>query len=206
MSGLHGGERRNAMDTKSWRFRSVVGASTVAVSAAVALGVTGLGSEVFAAGANTGSAAQTSGQTSAPATQPAVTGAKKQTLLGTYVESGEGEGAAISSELPKTLDPVNKLTCPSGESCIIAVTISAQLNQSTTDTGNEFANAWTIDGEPAGAYGPYLGSTPTNGTFVVGTWTDQESVAAGKHKVQSEVYSLDGAALWAWTVTYNLYD
>jgi hypothetical protein len=49
------------MNTKSWRFRSLVGASTIAVSAVVALGATGMGSEVFAAGANHGPAALTPG-------------------------------------------------------------------------------------------------------------------------------------------------
>ena len=53
----------------------------------------------------------------------------------------------------------------------------------------------------------YFGSSPTDGSASGGTWTDQQSgVAAGKHKVQSFVYSIDGATLFAWTVTYNLYD
>ena len=78
---------------------------------------------------------QTPSQSNPPAIQPAATPAKKQTLLGTYVESGDGEGEAVASGSPVTLDPVNKLTCPSGESCIITTAISVQLNQSGTASG-----------------------------------------------------------------------
>lgn len=195
------------MNTNGWRFRSLVGASAVGVSAAVALGVTGLGGGVFAAGANGGPpTAETPSQSNPPATQPAVTPAKKQTLLGTYVESGNGNGEAIAAGSPTLLGPVNKLTCPSGEACVITTAISVQMNQSGTASPNQFAVAWTLDGGGAGASGPWLGSIPTNGSFVGGTWTDQESVAAGNHKVQGAAYSELGGNLWAWTVTYNIYD
>ena len=195
------------MNANGWRFRSLVGASAVGVSAAVALGVTGLGGGVFAAGANGGPpTAETPSQSNPPAIQPAATPAKKQTLLGTYVESGDGEGEAVASGSPVTLDPVNKLTCPSGESCIITTAISVQLNQSGTASVDQFAAAWTLDGDGVGAFGPWLGSIPTNGSYVGGTWTDQASVPAGKYKVQAEVYAELGGNLDAWTVTYNIYD
>jgi hypothetical protein len=52
-----------------------------------------------------------------------------------------------------------------------------------------------------------MGSSPSNFSYTSGTWTDQTpGVGAGKHKVQSFVSSQDGANLYAWTVTYNLYD
>jgi hypothetical protein len=78
------------MNMKSWRFRSLVGASTIAVSAGLALGVTGVGSEVGAVGANSGrSSAVTPGQTSVAAGSPATAGDNKLTLIGTYVDSGQ---------------------------------------------------------------------------------------------------------------------
>src|ERR1700722_4085537 len=112
------------MNKNSWRFRSVAGVSTAVVTVAVALGVTGLGSDVFAAGAPVGPSSAGSSNQTAPAAQAPSSGAKKQTLLGTYVESGNGAGETLAPETSVALDPVNKLTCPSGAACTITATIS----------------------------------------------------------------------------------
>jgi hypothetical protein len=73
--------------------------------------------------------------------------------------------------------------------------------------GNEIATAWELDGTVTGFGAPFLTELPTDANYVGGTWTSEESgVAAGKHKVQSFVYALDGGGLGIWTVTYNLYD
>jgi hypothetical protein len=195
------------MNTKSWRFRSLVGASTIAVSAVVALGATGMGSEVFAAGANHGPAALTPGAgTNVPAVITDSPRAKEQTLIGTYIESGSGGGAALSPGTLTALDSVNKLTCPAGQTCTITDTISVNVGGNST-AGNEIATAWELDGTVTGFGAPFLTELPTDANYVGGTWTSEESgVAAGKHKVQSFVYALDGGGLGIWTVTYNLYD
>lgn len=191
------------MNIKSWQFRTVVGASTIAVSAVVALGATGMTSAVFAAGANNGPSAPMLGTTNTQAVHPDSSGAKKETLLGTYIQSGVST-SAVSAGFT-ALDPANKLTCPSGQTCTITATISVQLGGNLT-AANLYAAEWTLDNESAGQ-SPYLGETPSDGTYAGDTWTsDQPGVAAGKHTVETYVFSRDGATLGSWTVTYNLYD
>ena len=132
------------MNTKSWRFKSIVGVSTIGISAAIALGVTGVGSDVFAAGTSGSPSVVTPSQSNGSNVQPATSGAKKLTLLGTYVESGEG-GSLAASTLT-AIDPVNKLTCPAGQTCTFTATISVQMAATTTDAGDQFASAWQLDG------------------------------------------------------------
>jgi hypothetical protein len=195
------------MNKNSWRFRYVVGVSTAVVTAAVALGVTGLGSDVFAAGAPAGPSSAVSSNQTAPAAQAASSAAKKQTLLGTYVESGNGAGETLAPETSVALDPVNKLTCPAGETCTITATISVQLVDHNKDVSNLYCMPWELDGSDAGEQAPFVGETLTDGLLSGSTWTDQQSgVSAGKHNVQSFVFTQKGANLASWTVTYNLYD
>jgi hypothetical protein len=198
------------MNTKNWRIRCLIGASTAVVTAVVALGATGAASNVFAAGVPTGpSPALLSSSSPSPGAQPAATGAKKQTLIGTYVESGNGlgDGDTLPPETQVALDSATKLTCPSGAICTITDTISVQLVDHNDDAGNLYCMPWDVDGNPAGEQGPFVGETSTDGLLTGRTWTDQESgVAAGKHTVQSFVFTQKGASLGSWTVTYNIYD
>jgi hypothetical protein len=193
------------MNMKSWRFKSIVGVSTIGFSAAIALGVTGVGSDVFAAGTSGSPSVVTPSQSNGANVQPFAPGAKKLTLLGTYVESGEG-GSLAASTLT-AIDSVNKLTCPAGQTCTITDTISVEMAAATTDASDQFASAWQLDGSYTGEEGPYIGELPTDQKYVGGTWTDRESgVSAGKHTVQSFAYAEDGASLGNWTVTYCIYD
>jgi hypothetical protein len=195
------------MNKNSWRFRSVVGVSTAVVTSAVVLGVTGLGSDVFAAGAPAGPSSAVSSNQTTPAAQAAASGAKKQTLLGTYVESGNGAGETLAPETSVALDPVNKLTCPSGTTCTITATISVQLVDHNKDASNLYCMPWQLDGNDAGEQGPFVNETSTDGLLNGATWTDQQSgVATGKHTVQSFVFTQKGANLASWTVTYDIYD
>jgi hypothetical protein len=196
------------MNTESWRFRSSVGAATIVVAAGVALGATGMASGVFAADAPSGpTSATTAGQTAVPALQATAGPAKKQTLIATVVGSGNGNGQVVPAEGFLTLDPLTKLTCPSGQTCTITSTISVQLVDHNKDASNLYAVPWKIDGNFAGEQGPFIGETLTDGLLSGGTWTDQQTgVAAGKHTVQSSVFTQKGADLASWTVTYNVYD
>ncbi len=191
------------MNTKSWKFRSLVGASTVAATAAVALGATGLGGTVFAGGASSPSSSVAGLPTNAPAASPGAA-APNETLLGTYVESGSG--GTLAAGTLTAIDPVNKITCPAGDSCTIVTSISIQMTASTDDAGDRYATAWQLDGAFTGELGPFLGDLPTDQDYQGATWTDKESgVTPGKHKVQAFGYVDDGAALGSWTVTYTLY-
>ncbi len=178
------------MNIRCWQFRSLVGASTIAVTAAVALGATGAASDVFAARAKPGpSSAVAASQTNAPTVEPASTVVKKQTPLSTTIESGFAL-QPLSANTDTALDPVNKLTCPTSETCTITDTISVELNSDSGDYGNYFSAPWQIDGHYTGQEGPFMGSVPQDGTYIGGTWTDTESdIGAGKHTVQSFVYS-----------------
>lgn len=190
------------MNIKSWKFRSVVGVSTVAAAAAIALGATGLGGEVFAGGASAPSAS-VAGQGNAQLVSPA-TAAPKEALLATYSESGEG--GSLPAATLTAIDPVNKVTCPAGDSCTIETTISIQLQATTSDAGDRFGAPWQLDGNYTGEFGPFLGELPTDGSYIGDTWTDKESgVTPGKHKVQVFGYADDGANVAYWTVTYQVY-
>src|ERR1700722_18184673 len=191
------------MNTKSWQFRSLVGASTIALSAAGALGAT-----AAAGGAGAPTEASSVGamadHASAPVSPLAPVTATKLTLLGTYVESAS-PGSSVPASALTPIDQVNKLTCPSSHTCTITATISVQLGGPAT-AGNAFFTPWMINGVLVGEHGPSLGEVPSDGFLVGGTWTDQQTGVTGKAKVQSFVQVDDGAPLDNWTVTYNIYD
>jgi hypothetical protein len=186
---------------------SLVGAATIAATAGATLAATGMANDVFAANAPSGStSAATAGQTAVPGAQATAATAKKQTLIGTLVESGNGGNQVVPAEGFVTLDPLGKLTCPAGQTCTIAVAMSVQLVDHNEDASNLYAMPWKVDGNFAGEQGPFIGETLTDGLLSGGTWTDQQTVAAGKHTVQTSVFTQKGANLGSWTVTYNLYD
>jgi hypothetical protein len=192
---------------RSLRFRSVVGASAIVLTAGLAFGATGMASDVFADGAPSGvSSATVPSQANGPVAPSASVGAKKLTLLGTYVETGNGNGMSVPAGAETTLDPVNKLTCPSGQTCTITDTIDVQLAAANSSAENKFGFPWHLDGFDTPDT-PYVGLTPANGDLVSGSWSgNQTGISAGKHTVQSLVFSLEGAKLFAWTVTYSIYD
>ncbi len=195
------------MNTKNWRFMSLIGAATVAVTAGATFAATGMASDVFAANAPSApTSAAAPGQTAVPGAQATATAAKKLTLIDTLVESGNGAGVVVPAEGFVTLDPLGKLTCPAGQTCTITSTISVQLVDHNKDASNLYAMPWKVDGNFAGEQGPFIGETLTDGLLSGGTWTDQQTVSAGKHTVQSSVFTQKGANLSSWTVTYNLYD
>jgi hypothetical protein len=191
------------MNTKRWQFRSLVGASTIVVSGALALGATaaaggaGSQSEGSSVGASVGDA-------SAPVTSSTSATATKLTLLDTYVES-DSPGSSIPASTLTPIDQVNKLKCPSSHTCTITATISVELDGPAT-AGNAFFTPWMINGVLVGENGPSLGEVPTDGFRVGATWTDQQTGVTGKPKVQSFVQVDNGATLENWTVTYNIYD
>jgi hypothetical protein len=193
---------------KSLSIRSRIVASALAATAVVGLGVSAMGNTVFAATAQSRPPAEVvPSQTNPAAAQPASVGTKKQTLVGTYIESGNGDGETLSPETQVALDPLNRVTCPSGETCTITDTISVQLVDHNKDVSSLYCMPWQVDGTPAGEQGPFVGETSTDGLLTGDTWTDQQpGVAAGKHTVQSFVFSQKGASLASWTVTYSVYD
>ncbi len=192
---------------KRVRVSSLLGASAIAIVAVTVVGGTGAANNVIAAGANPGPAsARTPSAAISSAVHPTAVGAGKQTLLATYIESGNGDGETLAPEQSSALDSLNKVTCPSGDTCTITATISVQLVDHNKDAGNLYCVPWELDGNEAGEQGPFIGETSTDGLLTGDTWTDQQSgVTAGKHTVQSFVFTQKGASLGSWTVTYNVY-
>jgi hypothetical protein len=196
------------MNTKSWRVRSLIGAATIGLTAGAVVGATGVASYVFAVGApSTATSAEPPAQASPPAPQ-APPGVKKQTLVGTYVESGNSNNGTLPANASVPLDGVNnKLACPAGQTCTITSSITVQVVDHNSHANNLVALPWQIDGNSAGNGGPFVGTTSTSGLLNGFTWTDQQSgVAAGKHTVQSFVLTQQGGSLFSWTVIYNVYD
>ena len=198
----------HSMNTKSWRFMSLIGAATIAVTAGATLAATGMASTVFALSApNPTTSAEPPAQASPSAPQAPV-GVKKQTLVGTYVESGNADNETLGANATVSLDSINnKLACPAGQTCTITSSISVQLVDHNEHANNLIALPWHIVGNIAGEGGPFVGTTSTSGLLGGATWTDQQTgVTAGKHTVQSFVLTQQGASLFSWTVIYNVYD
>ena len=135
---------------------------------------------------------------------------KKQTLVGTYVESGNEDNETLAANTAVSLDGVNnKLACPAGQTCTITSTISVQLvDHDAARQQPDRACRGTSTGTIAGEGGPFVGTTsgkPGCSAAPPGP-ISSPAIAAGKHTVQSFVLTQQGASLFSWTVIYNVYD
>ncbi len=138
-----------------------------------------------------------------------MTALKKEVLEGSYVESGDPFESIPAGSLTTAIDPLNKIKCPApaGKTCTIEDTVSLQEGEGPDDADNLMAAPWQVDGTFVGEGGPFFTSAPADGAFAGGTWTDiDEGVTPGNHKVQTFAYSIDGATLGYWTITYNVYE
>jgi hypothetical protein len=199
-------EGRTKMNTQSWRVRSLVGASALAVTAAVGLGTGGFGGIVFAAAKQ---APQSTTMTGSHSVNTPVSTPTKETLVATYVEEGDSDTTIPSATLTP-IDAVNKIKCPaaSGQTCTIVDTASIQEASSTGDADNYIADAAEIDGTQFDDIGGgFYTAAPADGSYGGGTWTETNpEVSAGAHKLQTFAYSEFGATLGVWTITYQVYE
>jgi hypothetical protein len=129
-------------------------------------------------------------------------------LQSTTIVQGEAD-VTLSAETYTAIDSPLKFTCPSG-GCTVSVEVSTQIGGST-ETSNLFALCGLLDGTfmppPGNNEGcPYVGETPVDGGYLGETFTfTQNGVKAGNHTLQSEIYSLEGAFLANYSITYRLY-
>jgi hypothetical protein len=193
------------MATRGRRVRWLVGASAIAVTVGI-----GLGTGAFGSGESAAATKQAPPRSTAatPHKIAPATSLSKEVLEATYVESGTG-GASLPADTYVAIDAIHKITCPApaGKTCTFTDTVSIQEGDGPDDTNNYIAAPWEVDGNDAGESGPFFASAPTDGGYAGGTWTDAEyNLAPGKHKVQTFAFSVDGANLENWTITYNVYE
>lgn len=195
------------MATSGKRVRWMVGASAVAVTVVIGLGTGAFGSGVSAAATKQARSSAVTVHKVVPEVVPA-TGPKKEVLEATYIESGTS-GVSLPASTPVAIDALHAITCPApaGATCTITNTVSIQEGLGPNYADNNMAAPWQLDGAYVGEGGPFFSSAPADGSYAGGTWTDADyGVTAGKHHVQTFAYSVDGATLANWTITYKVYE
>ena len=95
--------------------------------------------------------------------------------------------------------------CPKG-GCTVTAEMQVQMGFNTT-SGNRLALCAELDGGDMPPIGcPNVLDLPTNGDFVVGTFSfAQSAVTAGTHTLQGFVDTTDGATRANYIITYRLY-
>jgi len=102
------------------------------------------------------------------------------------------------------IDTPLTFTCPSPGTCTLSAEMYAQAGGNSA-TANRWALIALIDGSFIGV-GPFAGELLTDGDYSITSWTDVASgVTPGKHTIQSQIYTDDGATLGYAGITYRLY-
>ena len=121
---------------------------------------------------------------------------------GVYINSGL-YGATIPAATFTLIDAAITVTCPGlTGTCLLQAGQWIQTGGGSS-TSNEFALCFYVDGVSLPCY--YDGSTPSDGSFVMGTVSQGISVAHGNHTVQTYIYSNNGAFMNLYTFTYRIY-
>lgn len=102
------------------------------------------------------------------------------------------------------IDSALTFTCPGPGTCTVTDEMVVQAGNNTIG-GNRWALVGLLDGNYIDG-GPFVGELLTDSNYSVATWTSAAgSVAPGKHTLQSQIYTDDGATLANWGITYRLY-
>jgi hypothetical protein len=103
------------------------------------------------------------------------------------------------------IDSPLSFTCPSG-GCTVTAEIHVQLGLNTI-SGNVAGLCPNLDGTNMPPQGcPSVGTIPTDNSFAAYSFEfAQSGVTAGKHTLQSFVFTDDGARRSRYVITYNLY-
>jgi hypothetical protein len=118
--------------------------------------------------------------------------AQSHRLAKTYIDyEYYGSGQAIPGGSVRTaLGPVADIVCPGSGTCTIQANQFVQVGRGTA-SGNEYTVGYYLDGV-ANCDEQILASTPQDGTYAIGATSEfQANVSAGKHTVQTYIYSLD---------------
>jgi hypothetical protein len=126
-------------------------------------------------------------------------------LLTTLINWGNDNNVPVGSGY-QPVDLPTTVNCPSTSGCTIAVEAQLQLG------GNgKTLNAWAICAQVDGNYihtpgCPFQGYLPVSmSVWTVGSWSQQTSVSAGDHTVETSVYTDYGAFKDTYNIVYRVY-
>jgi hypothetical protein len=135
---------------------------------------------------------------STPKPGPAPT---KHALYSTWIDTGYNFNPLVAGF--NSLDSTT-VTCANAAGCTIVFDIMSQAGDNTV-SGNRWAIVAYVDGSSVHG-GPYQGTLPVDGSYVMGNYHDSLPVAKGTHTVSFSLYV--GAATGlsgAWQATYAVY-
>jgi hypothetical protein len=123
-------------------------------------------------------------------------------LVSTTQSYSNGVGAVGAGF--QAMDSLLNFTCPAA-TCTISAEQNAQVDGLTT--GNEWAICTQVDGNyMAQPNCPFLGYVSSDGSFVTGGFVqNMNGVAKGNHTIQTFIYTVNGANLGIYNITYRLY-
>ena len=126
-----------------------------------------------------------------------------QTLLVSRVQWGNSLVAVGSGFQP--IDTATTLTCPATRRCTIRVEQNVQVRGSAAS--NRWAICTQVDGVFMGQPNcPFLGVIPSDGTFVAGSFAQNDTtVSAGAHTVRTFLFTDFGADRSIFEIQYQLY-
>ena len=123
-------------------------------------------------------------------------------LITTYIDQG-----SASVTLPAgftAIDSPVTINCSNVAGCTIGAESWAELGGQTT-ANNRWAICTQVDGSIVG-FCPYLGTLPTDSSYVTGSLNNAVGVSVGTHTVQALAYnSAGGAFLAQYNNTYHVY-
>jgi len=134
--------------------------------------------------------------------------AQNHALQGTYIDPVVNLGLTVpASTLTAVGNPIT-VSCPNPNK--VGCTVTADMwvtNGAATTTGNQFEICLFVDGARANLYCfGYAGTTPSDGTFVMGSSSQTVSgLAYGNHTVQTYLWSRNGCSVSYRHFTYNVY-
>jgi hypothetical protein len=113
----------------------------------------------------------------------------------------------LSSGISETGGDFQAVDTPVTFKCLLPCTLEIEQSIQVND-GDSTVNWWSgvvqVDGSYL-PYSPYIGETPSDGSYVVGTVNQSTWLAPGTHTVQSFVYSLDGLTVEDYHMNYRVY-
>jgi hypothetical protein len=130
--------------------------------------------------------------------------AKGHVLIKTYLHTGDF-GAAAPAGVYTPIDAKTTISCPKGPCTIFAHMLAE--NGDGTSTGNTSVLRLYVDGVPTADSDWLVGITPSDGSFVNVTQDTQlNNLGTGNHTVQMFYYTIFGAFVAHYAVSYTLYE
>lgn len=129
--------------------------------------------------------------------------AVKHAGQGVYINSAN-KATTVSGGTFTPVDAAITVTCPGTTgNCLLQADQFMQTGQGTT-TGNQFALCFYVDG--ASVNGCFFnGSTPSDGSYVMGAASQGISVPHGAHTLQTYIYNASSTYLSFYSFTYRIY-